>query len=319
VGAAARPRTLRRGIRGQAAAPTLSKMGPLSHIRVLDLTHARAPAEASDILHAVPFAHSIRVTAGDYDALAGSRVVIIAAGVSQKPGETRLQLLERNAAIFGTVVPQVLKHAPEAVLVVATNPVDIMTHLTARFAAEHGVPSSRILGSGTTLDTARFRALLSNHLHVAATNVHGYVIGEHGDSEVLAWSLVTVGVIPLKDFCRTQNIRLDESVRQEIDQKVRRAAYTIIEGKGATYYGIGSALARIVQAILDDQRAVLTVCSPMPSVVDVADVTLALPHIVGREGVLGTLPLPLNPKEETALQASANVIKSAIDELEKSL
>lgn len=307
------------GLVGATAAYAIVMRGLGSELALVDINQARAQAEASDILHAVPFAHSIRVMAGDYDALAGSRVVIIAAGVSQKPGETRLQLLERNAAIFGTVVPQVLTHAPEAVLVVATNPVDIMTHLTARFAAEQGVPSSRILGSGTTLDTARFRALLSNHLHVAATNVHGYVIGEHGDSEVLAWSLVTVGVIPLKDFCRTQNIRIDESVRQEIDQKVRRAAYTIIEGKGATYYGIGSALARIVQAILDDQRAVLTVCSPMPSVVDVADVTLALPHIVGREGVLGTLPLPLNPKEETALQASANVIKSAIDELEESL
>jgi L-lactate dehydrogenase len=211
----------------------------------------------------------------------------------------------------------VLKYAPEAVLVVATNPVDIMTHLTARFAADFGVPATRVFGSGTTLDTARFRALLSNLVGVAANNVHGYVIGEHGDSEVVAWSRVTVGVIPLEDFCRTQNIELDEVIRQEIGQQVRRAAYSIIEGKGATYYGIGSALARIVSAILDDQRAVLTVCSPVPTIVGVRDVTLALPHIVGGQGVLGTLPLPLSPTEEAALQSSAKIIRTAIDELEK--
>jgi L-lactate dehydrogenase len=261
----------------------------------------------------------MRVTAGDYPELVGSKMVIITAGVNQKPGESRLQLLERNAAIFKSVVPEVLKYAPEAILVVASNPVDIMTHLTARFAAEHGVPASRVFGSGTTLDTARFRSLLSNCLGVAANNIHGYVIGEHGDSEVLAWSLTTIGVIPLDDFCRTQNIELDAATRQDIDRKVRRAAYSIIEGKGATYYGIGSALARIAEAILDDQRAVLTVCSLMSQIVDVSDVTLALPHIVGAEGIRGTLPLPLNEAEEADLQRSANIIKAAIDEIEKSL
>jgi L-lactate dehydrogenase len=174
-----------------------------------------------------------------------------------------------------------------------------------------------VFGSGTTLDTARFRALLSNLIGVAANNVHGYVIGEHGDSEVLVWSRVTVGAIPLEDFCQTQTIEIDEATRQDIDQQVRRAAYSIIEGKGATYYGIGSALARIARAILDDQRAVLTVCSQMPHVAGVPDVTLSLPHIVGGQGVLGTLPLPLSPAEEGALQASAKIIKAAIDELQQ--
>ncbi len=307
------------GFVGATAAYALVMRGIGSELALVDINQARARAEADDILHAVPFAHPMRVTAGDYPELAGSKVVIITAGVSQKPGETRLQLLERNAAIFKSVVPAVLKYAPDAILVVASNPVDIMTHLTARFAAEHDVPSTRVVGSGTTLDTARFRALLSNHLGVAATNVHGYVIGEHGDSEVLAWSLVTVGVIPLEDYCRTQNIQLTDTIRQTIDQKVRRAAYSIIEGKGATYYGVGSALARIVNAILDDQRAVLTVCSPRPQVVDVPDVTLALPHIVGAEGIRGTLTLPLNEAEEADLQASAKIIKAAIDEIEEAL
>jgi L-lactate dehydrogenase len=307
------------GFVGATAGYAIVMRGIGSELALVDINQARARAEADDILHAVPFAHPMRVTAGDYPELVGSKMVIITAGVNQKPGESRLQLLERNAAIFKSVVPEVLKYAPEAILVVASNPVDIMTHLTARFAAEHGVPASRVFGSGTTLDTARFRSLLSNCLGVAANNIHGYVIGEHGDSEVLAWSLTTIGVIPLDDFCNTQNIELDAATRQDIDRKVRRAAYSIIEGKGATYYGIGSALARIAEAILDDQRAVLTVCSPMRQIVDVSDVTLALPHIVGAEGIRGTLPLPLNEAEEADLQKSANIIKAAIDEIEKSL
>jgi L-lactate dehydrogenase len=303
------------GFVGATAAYAVVMQGIGSELVLVDKNEARARAEAADILHAVPFARHIRVMAGHYADLAGCQVVVIAAGVNQKPGETRLQLLERNAAIFQTVVPDILAHAPDAILVVATNPVDIMTHLTARYAAADGVPSRRVIGSGTTLDTARFRALLGDYLGVAPANVHAYVIGEHGDSEVLAWSLITIGAIPLADFCQTQQILLDDTVRQEIDQKVRRAAYTIIEGKGATYYGIGSALARIVEAILDDQRTVLTVCTPMPDVVGVSNVTITLPHLVGRGGILGTLPLPLAENEEAGLKASAKVIKEAIAQL----
>jgi L-lactate dehydrogenase len=307
------------GLVGATAAYALVMRGIGSELVLVDKNEVRAQAEADDLLHAVPFAHPMRVIAGDYAALADSRVVIIAAGVNQKPGETRLQLLERNAAIFKSVIPDVLKYAPAAVLVVATNPVDIMTHLTARFAAEYGLPSSRVVGSGTTLDTARFRALLSNRLGVAANNVHGYVIGEHGDSEVLVWSRVTVGVIPLEDYCQAQGIQLDDEIRQTIDQKVRRAAYTIIEGKGATYYGIGSALAQIVNSIIDDQRAILTVCSPRSHVVEVPDITIALPHIVGEQGIMGTLSLPLNQVEEAALQSSAQIIRAAIEAIEKTM
>lgn len=307
------------GFVGATAAYALVMRGVGGELVLVDKNEVRAKAEADDIFHAVPFASPFRVSAGDYADLAGSQVVIIAAGVNQKPGETRLQLLERNATIFKAVIPEVLRHAPDAVLVIATNPVDIMTHLTAHYAAEFGVPASRIVGSGTTLDTARFRALLGNYTGVNADNVHGYVIGEHGDSEVLAWSLVTIGTIPLEAYCRDQGLRLDEAVRQEIDRKVRRAAYSIIEGKGATYYGVGSALARIVAAILDNQRALLTVCTPVSAVAGVADVTVALPHIVGGQGILGTLPLPLNEAEQSALQTSAGVIKAALDQLRDKL
>jgi L-lactate dehydrogenase len=241
--------------------------------------------------------------------------VIIAAGANQKPGETRLQLLTRNAGIFREVVDNILRHAPEAVLVVATNPVDVMTHLTARFAAAYEVPSSRVFGSGTTLDTARFRALLGRHLGVDAQHVHGYVLGEHGDSEVLTWSAVTVGGIPLEAFCEQRDVALTDEIRADVDTRVRRAAYHIISGKGATYYGIGSALARIAGVVLGDQRALLTVCTPQPEIAGVPDVTVSLPHLVGGRGILDTFPPQLDQGEAEALRRSAGVIAEAIQGL----
>lgn len=306
------------GLVGSTAAYALVMQGIGRQIVLVDKNEARAQAEADDILHAVPFAHPLRVMAGSYNDLAGSRVVIITAGVGQRPGETRLQLLERNAAVFRDVVPQILTHAPDAILVVATNPVDVMTHLTAHFAAEFGVASGQVIGSGTTLDTARFRTLLGSHFSVDPHHVHGYVIGEHGDSEVLTWSLVTIGGMTLEAFCRLRDICLDEEIQQTIDRRVRRAAYHIISGKGATYYGIGSALARIVDVLVHDQRAIFTVCTPMPEVAGVADVTVSLPHLIGGEGILTTFPLPLNDGENTALRASAQVIREAIEALEAS-
>lgn len=235
--------------------------------------------------------------------------------VGQKPGETRLDLLRRNARVFHEVVPAVLNQAPEAVLVVATNPVDVMTHLAARFAGDFGVPAGRVFGSGTTLDTARFRSLLGGHCGVDPHYVHADVIGEHGDTEVLTWSLATVGGLPLEEFARLRGVDLSERIRKDIDAKVRGAAYTIIGGKGATYYGIGSALARIVDVVLHDQRAILTVCAPTADVAGVRDVTVALPRVVGGQGVLETFPLPLRPEEMTKLRDSARVIRQALDEL----
>lgn len=305
------------GMVGATAAYALVMRGVGREVVLVDKSAKRVLAEADDILHAVPFAHPLRVTAGDYPDLAGCKAVIVAAGVAQKPGETRLELLSRNAAVFHEVIPAILRHAPEAVLIIATNPVDIMTHLAARYAAEFGAPPGRVFGSGTTLDTARFRALLGQHLGVDPQYVHAYVVGEHGDSEVLAWSSVRVGGMNLADFCALQGITLDDGIRAEIDERVRRAAYRIIAGKGATYYGIGSALARIVEVVLGDERAVLTVCSPMDEVAGVRDVTLALPHLIGGQGVLATLALPLAPEEQAGLQRSAAIIRQAIDELER--
>jgi L-lactate dehydrogenase len=301
------------GFVGATAAYAMVLRGVGREIVLVDLNHARAEAEADDIRHAVPFAYPVNVHAGDYADLAGCRAVVISAGVNQRPGETRLQLLERNAAVFRQVVPSILAHAPDALLVVATNPVDVMTHYTARLAAEKGIASSRVVGSGTTLDTARFRTLLSSHLGVDAQHVHAYVIGEHGDSEVLTWSQVSVAGMPFDEFCRQQQLVLDDEARQRIDQQVRRAAYTIIAGKGATYYGVGAALARIVDVILRNQRAILTVCSPIPDVLGIKDVTISLPNLVSGEGVVGAFLQPLRTDEEQALAASARVVKDAID------
>jgi L-lactate dehydrogenase len=305
------------GYVGSTAAYALVMRGVGREIVLVDKNVDRAEAEADDLRHAVPFANPLEITPGDYGELTGCRVVVICAGVGQRPGETRLHLLKRNAEVFHDVVPQVLKRAPEAVLVVATNPVDIMTHLATRFAVECGVPAERVLGSGTTLDTARFRSLLGTHCGVDSHHVHAYVVGEHGDSEVLTWSLVTVGGMPLEDFCRLREIRLTDAIRSEIDGKVRQAAYSIISGKGATYYGIGSALARIVEVILHDQRSILTVCTTTDEVQGVRDVTVSLPHLVGGTGAQQAFPLPLSDEEQALLKKSATVIWQAVDELDR--
>jgi L-lactate dehydrogenase len=303
------------GLVGSTAAYALVMRGVGREIVLVDANKARAAAEADDIAHAVPFADALEVNDGEYADLRGAQVVILAAGANQKPGETRLQLLERNAKIFRDIIPQVLDHAPEARIIVATNPVDVMTHLAAHFAQARGVPYSHVLGSGTTLDTARFRLLVGRHVGVDPAHVHAYVLGEHGDSEVLTWSVATVANFPLDQFCLAHDIAYDAQVRADIDQHVRRAAYHIISGKGATYYGIGSALARVTQAILGDQRAILTVTSHHAQVAGVNDVTLALPQLVGGDGVLDTYMPPLSEGEMGALRQSATVIRSAIDEL----
>lgn len=304
------------GMVGSSSAYALVMSGVGREIVLVDLNRARAEAEANDLFHAVPFAHPLTVRAGDYPDLAGTRVVVIAGGVAQKPGETRLHLLQRNAEVFRQIVPSVLRHEPEAVLLVVSNPVDIMTHLAAHFAREFNVPATRIIGSGTTLDTARFRTLLGQRFGVDPHHVHAYVIGEHGDSEVLTWSLATIAGTHIEEFARMRGCEvLTAAERTAIDEQVRRAAYHIIAGKGATYYGIGSAVARIVDVLLHDQRAILTICTRIENVPGCEGVTFALPHLVGGQGALATIPLPLDATEQKALRRSAGILREAIDSL----
>jgi len=304
------------GFVGSTAAYAMIMKGIGREIVLVDKNRERAQAEANDLYHAVPFSNPLQVRHGGYADLKGSRLVIISAGVSQKPGESRLDLLKRNAFVFREVIPGILESAPHAVLVVATNPLDIMTHLAACYAADFGVPQSRVFGTGTMLDTARFRSLLGRELGVDSQHVHGYVIGEHGDSEVLTWSLVTVGGMHLEDFCKRHNVCFEEDKRRKIDHQVRNAAYAIIEGKDATYYGIGSALAKVADVILHDQRSILTVSSPGEEVEGVTRISVSLPRLVGGQGVISTFPLPLIGEEREALKMSAETVKKAIGELE---
>jgi len=303
------------GFVGATAAYALVMRGVGREIVLVDKDEKRARAEADDIFHAVPFASALDVRAGSYADLAESKVVIMAAGVNQQAGETRMQLLERNAGVFNAVIPEIISNAPGAVIVVATNPVDVMTHYTAQLAAARGVPRARVLGSGTTLDTARFRALMGRHLHIDSQHVHAYVVGEHGDSEVLLWSTLSVGGIPVNDFLKARELSITDADKARIDEQVRRAAYHIIEGKKATYYGVGSALARICEVILSGQRAILTICAAHDEIEGVRDVTLSLPHVVSAEGVVGSLPLTMSDDERRLLATSAGVIRAAIEHL----
>jgi L-lactate dehydrogenase len=297
------------GMVGSAAANALVLRGAASEVVLIDQNQKRAIAEAEDILHATPFAHITRVSAGHYPDLAGAGAVIVAAGVSQRPGETRLDLLERNAAVFQDVIPQILAVAPEAILVIATNPVDVMTQVATRVS---GLAPERVIGSGTILDTARFRALLGAHLEISPKSVHAYVLGEHGDSEVLCWSVADVGGIALDKLARQIGRPLDDEVKARIDRGVRRAAYRIIEGKGATWYGIASGLTRIVQSIGGDENSALTVSMLTEDVEGVGPITLSLPRIVGRAGVVRTFLPTLDAAERALLRRSAATIEEAL-------
>jgi L-lactate dehydrogenase len=294
------------GMVGSTAGYALALTGTASEVVLVDMNRALALAQAQDIAHATPFHSATKVSAGGYDALEGAGVVILAAGVSQKPGEDRLSLLERNAEVFRSIVSAVLSVAPDAILLVASNPVDIMTDIATRLS---GLAPQRVIGSGTILDTARFRTLLGRHLGISSQSVHAYVLGEHGDSEVLTWSNALAGSVSVASFAQQVGKPLTEAIRLDIDDNVRNAAYRIIEGKGATYYGIGAGLQRIVKAIALDQRAVLSVSMVTPEVEGIVDVALSLPRVIGASGVLADLFPDLDDEEHKALARSAGLIK----------
>jgi L-lactate dehydrogenase len=248
------------------------------------------------------------VHAGDYADLAGAVVVVIAAGVAQKPGETRLQLLDRNAEVFESIIPQVLAATPDVILVIATNPVDIMTYVATKVS---GLPRSRVIGSGTILDTARFHTLIGLHLRVSPQSIHGYVLGEHGDSEVLVWSSTDVATFPVCDYAEQVGRPITPEVKARIDDGVRNAAYKIIDGKGATYYGIGAGLARLVRVILGNEHRVMTVATLNHDVEGVRDVVLSMPRVVAAGGIVTDIKPRLDDGEHLALRRSAEMLKQA--------
>lgn len=298
---------------GSTAAYAIAMQGSASELVLVDVNKPLAAAHAEDIMHATPFARAVRVSAGDYAQFVGASVVVLACGLGQKPGETRLQLLHRNRKVLESVVPQILAQAPNAILLVASNPVDLLTHMVTRVS---GLPAERVIGTGTILDTARFRTLLGETAGVAPHSVHAYVLGEHGDSEVLIWSSAKVGGVPLADFASQVGRPLTDQVKATVDDGVRRAAYRIIEGKGATYYGIGAGISRIVNAIRINERAVLTVSACVADAGEFTGTALSLPRIVGAEGVLATLRPDLSNEERADLQESAEILRAAAAEME---
>ena len=300
------------GFVGSTAAYAMTLKNAANEIVLVDINMNLARSQAEDILHATPFVTPLKISAGDYQDLDGAEVVVLACGVGQKPGETRLQLLERNVRVFEGVIPKVLQHAQNAVLLVASNPVDLITQITAKIA---GIPSHRVIGSGTILDTARFRALLGEHLDVSPRSIHAYVPGEHGDSEVLVWSSAMVGGIPIYEFAEQIGRQVLQEVKGRIDEGVRHAAYRIIEGKGATYYGIGAGLSRIVSAISNNEQTVLTVSAVTTEIDNFKGICFSLPRIIGGAGVTSTFRPVLSDEEYKDLGRSIEVLRESVRQI----
>ncbi|MCU0484314.1 MAG: L-lactate dehydrogenase, partial [Chloroflexi bacterium] len=293
------------GAVGSTFAFSLLLSGLAAEIVLVDANARKAEGEAMDLMHAVPFARTTRVWAGQIDDCRGAAITVIAAGAAQKPGETRLDLLRKNAAIFRDIVPEVAATNPDGIILVATNPVDVLAYLTYRIS---GLPSARVLGSGTILDTARFRALLADHYGVDPRSVHAYIAGEHGDSEVPVWSLANIAGMPLADFGSANGMPHDPVRLQAIFEATRDAAYHIIERKGATYYAVAAGLMRIVEAILRDQGTVLSVSSLIHDYYGIDDVYLSVPTVIGRVGVERTLRLAMNAEEASGLRRSGELL-----------
>ncbi len=299
------------GFVGAASAYAMAIRGSASDVVIIDVNRAKAEAEARDIAHATTFTHPVRVVSGDFADLAGAQVVIMSAGVNQKPGETRLELLGRNAAIFRSVIPQIVENAPGAIILVSANPVDIMTELSERIAYAAGAAPGTVMGTGTVLDTARFRQLVGQYLHVSNHHVHGYVYGEHGDSEVLGWSSMDIGGLTIDEYARVTGEEWNDEVKARITDETVHAAYAIIEGKGATYFGIGASTARLVEAILRDEHAIYSVTAS----VEEYGCSLALPRIVTGQGLGQVLYPTMSDDERAALDRSAAVLREFAEQL----
>ncbi|NTW00155.1 MAG: L-lactate dehydrogenase [Oscillochloris sp.] len=293
------------GMVGTSFAYALTQRSLANELVLVDADTARAEGEAMDLNHGIPFVHPMRIRAGDYTDLTGADLVVIAAGANQKPGETRLDLLAKNAAIFREIMPKVIAASDDCVIVIATNPVDVLTYISAEIV---GPSSQRVIGSGTILDTARFRYLLGEHYGVDPRSVHAYIVGEHGDSELPLWSLANIAGVRLADFIGANGQGYDQQALDQIFQQTRFAAYEIIKRKRATYYAIGLGLLAIAEAVLRDQHTVLTVSSPMIGQYGVSNIAISLPTIVGRTGIEEVLTLPLADAEIAAFQQSAQVL-----------
>lgn len=294
------------GFVGSSSAFALMQSGLFSEIALVDVNREKAEGEALDISHGVPFVGHVDVYAADYDDIMDAAIVVITAGAAQKPGETRLDLVNKNIKIFESILPEFKKRNYSGILLIVSNPVDILTLAALKLS---GLPEHRVIGSGTVLDTARLKMKLSEHLDVDSRSVHSFIIGEHGDSEMVAWSSTNVSGIPLNDFCEMRgHFSHDESMRRIADE-VRNSAYEIIEKKHATYYGIAMSVVRICKAIIMNERSIMPVSTMMNGEYGIDGICLSMPAIVGENGVGDHVPLRLNEEEMEQLLKSANALK----------
>lgn len=294
---------------GAAAGYLLAITPGVSDVVLVDLDAKRAASEAADISHAAAFGSTALVTRGDYADLAGARVVVVTAGTSLKPGQTRLDLAAANVKVVAKVLEGVLTHAPDTVLLFATNPVDVMPAIAVR---RFGVPRGRAIGTGCALDSARFRHRLAQHLGVAPSAVHANVLGEHGDSEVLHWSGAHVAGMKLTEFAAQIGHPLPPALQAQIAEEVRTSAYRIKEGKGVSNFGIGGCIARLTRAIVNDEHVVFTVSTFLDELLGVPDTCVSLPHVLDAQGASRPLAPPVDEEERAALVRSAEVLREAI-------
>ena len=294
------------GFVGSSSAFALMQSGLFSEMVLIDADTKRAEGEAMDISHGISFARPMQIYAGNYDDITDAAIIVITAGANQKPDETRLDLIKKNAAIMKSIVGEIKKRDFGGILLIVSNPVDILTLIALK---ESGYPSNRVIGSGTVLDTGRFKYLLGEHLDVDSRSVHAFIIGEHGDSELAAWSNARIGGLKVNDFCELRGHFNHEQSMKKIFENVRNSAYEIIERKHATYYGIAMAVKRICEAIVRNEKSIHPVSSLMTGEYGLNDVVLSIPAVVDETGVQKVIPIELNDEELTKLKDSANILK----------
>ena len=300
------------GFVGSSTAFALMQKALFNEIVLIDYNKAKAEGEAWDISHGIAYSHPMDIHAGDYDEVKDAAVIIITAGAAQKPGETRLDLIHKNVAIMRSIIQNINKVGCEGILLIVANPVDILTHVALK---ESGLPKNRVFGSGTVLDTARLKYEISRNLEVDAKNVHGVIIGEHGDSEVPVWSITNISGIPIKQFAEIRGYHDHEEAMQRVYEGVRDSAYRIIERKGATYYGVAMAVTHICECIVRDRRMMLPVSVELDGTYGLSGLALAIPSLVGKNGVEQILELPIDEDEKAKLYKSAKQLKEVIDTL----
>ena len=299
------------GFVGSASCFALMQSGLFSEMVLIDANQAKAEGEAMDIAHGLPFARPMNIYAGTYDDIADAAIIIVSAGAAQAPGETRLDLVKKNIRIFSFIMPELKKRDIGGVLVIVANPVDVLTYAAIQMS---GLPENRVFGTGTVLDSARLKTMIGDYVGVDSRNCHAYVVGEHGDSEIVAWSSAKISGLPLVDYCMLKDLKDYKEQEELIAERVKNSAYEIIKRKGATYYGIAMSVKRVCEAVIRDEKTVLPVSHLQHGEYGIKDVAMSTPALVGINGIEGEIPIDLNMDEQERLLASARTLREVLDD-----